>query len=162
MGLMLSTVNGCFQRFLHEFFCLRGGDSAQRLLIRACRRNLIAPFCNPEQFSSCLTALVFRYVKWDHNPDLFKLLRRLKETLCVRCQPAGATAQGPVPSRAPQKSQAVRRLMTLLIWSFPPTKGSILQEQRRHSRVWELPVMTLSDATSNTYCHKGSYSNTIN
>lgn len=28
--------------------------------------------------------------------------------------------------------------------------------------VWETPVMTLSDATKNTYGHKGSYSNTIN
>lgn len=47
-----------------------------------------------------------------------------------------------------------------LFWKLLSLKTA-LQEERR-TRAVEPLVVTLSDVTSNTYCHKGSYSNTIN
>lgn len=103
--------------------------------------------------------------KWDRDPDLIEVgTLETFRTEVLRCQPIRATARTQ-PPRGPPKSLsrwAATRPPTPLIWRVWPQKVKVCRHRQRRSRVWETLLVTLSDATSNTYCHKGSYSNTIN
>lgn len=145
---------GCFQRFLlaSEW---RGCTQPPNSSLQE------NPCCTAQKFWA--QPLFFPSVKWDHNPDLREVLYRLY-SLCVKCPPVGAMTQTLASSRAPHKSLYItsHKAYDFVDLENPPSQGSCAGTDRRHSRVWATPLMTLSDATANTYCHNGSYSNTIN